>query len=174
MLNILSDKEELFMYFKELMSEFIARNEVKNALINEGKNEDEIFNVQASRQAIFIFIENMNIFLKTVYEAIGEYNMSGFIKNVMDKGFLHNIYFIARMSNDDEYENKGYDIFDQFVKYKTGIHFGGHVDENEYLDFSSMPYDLQERTENKGVGLIPGSEDTVRVMIPLVRKVDET
>ena len=174
MLNILSDKEELFMYFKELMSEFIARNEVKNALINEGKNEDEIFNVQASRQAIFIFIENMNIFLKTVYEAIGEYNMSGFIKNVMDKGFLHNIYFIARMSNDDEYENKGYDIFDQFVKYKTGIHFGGHVDENEYLDFSAMPYDLQERTENKGVGLIPGSEDTARVMIPLVRKVDET
>ncbi|MCM1122698.1 MAG: hypothetical protein NC416_08945, partial [Eubacterium sp.] len=56
-----------------------------------------------------------------------------------------------------------------FIRYRTGVHFGGRVSEQRIFDFGDIPYMEQSRAEKAGVAMLPcAEEETVRkVAVPL-------
>ena len=122
-------------------------------------------------QSYFVFISDLKWFVKTVYSA--EKDMKGFLETLISKGRLHNIYFIAEMNISDVPDLLGYKIYDAFVSYKTGIHFGGKVVDNSVLSFDYLSFADQAKPSKVGIGLLPNAmeeKDTRSVIIPDVKK----
>ena len=102
-----------------------------------------------------------------------EYDMKGFVENIISKGRLHNIYFISEVSVEDRTLASGYGIFDEFINYQTGIHFGGNVMDNPVLDYSYISFSEQSKAEKPGIGQLPKAMDgysAERVVVPLARR----
>lgn len=166
-----SDERGVFEFFKELLPVFKERNQKKNQMLAEEKDDDEIFEAISQEIPYFIFISDLSWFTEFIYKA--ELNMKGFLENILAKGSLHNIYFIAAMALEDRSNVAGYQVYETFVGYKTGIHLGGKVSNNPILNFDYLSYAEKEKGEKIGVGNIPvtaAEEKTTKVVIPLARR----
>ena len=53
----------------------------------------------------------------------------------------------------------GYGVYEHFVSYKTGIHFGGKVTDNQILNFDNIPFAEQSKSEKAGIGMLPNITD---------------
>ncbi len=165
-----SDEEGMFNYFSNLLPVFKERNILKNQLIGEEREED-IFELMGKEKPYFIFISDMAWFVPYIYNA--EKDMKGFLENIIEKGSLHNIYFFGELELGKQSLVAGYRIYELFVKYGTGIHFGGRVCDNSVLSYEYMSYAEKEKLEKIGTGLLPNVLDegeTQRVIVPLARK----
>ena len=99
--------------------------------------------------------------------------MKGFLENIIAKGRLHHIYFISELSLEKRSMITGYQIYELFAGYKTGIHFGGKTGDNPILNFEYIPYAEQSKIEKAGIGLLPDVTDekgTRKVVVPLARR----
>ena len=164
-------EEEIFEYFKELLPEFKRRNVMKNQMLEEEKEEDEILDRMIQETPYFIFISDLSWFVPFIYRAT--LNMKGFLENIIAKGRLHNIYFISELDLKNRSDLLGYQIYESFVSYRTGIHFGGKAVENTVLSFDHMSYAEQNKAEKVGVGLLPNVMDTgstKKVVVPRARR----
>ena len=169
-ITYVTDEQSVFDYFKELTPEFKRRNVMKNQMLNEDREESEIAEVMSREKPYFIFISDLSWFVPFIYKA--ELDMRGFLETIIAKGRLHNIYFIAELALSKRSGLAGYRIYDSFVGYKTGIHFGGKVSENPLLPFDHIPYVQQAKAEKPGIGILPtGSEEygAAKVVIPLAQ-----
>ena len=168
----LTDDKEMFDFFgKKLAPVFKERNVVKRELIEAEKDEDEIYLVQSEQTPVFIFISDLKWFFETLYNS--ELEMKGFIENLLEKGRLHNIYFVGELSLSDVSELQGYRGFNLFSEYHQGIHFGGKMVDNRMLSYDYMSYTEQSQGEKAGVGLLPDvltENETSRIIVPLARK----
>lgn len=165
-----NDEAEIFQYFSELLPEFVRRNKIKGELVAQDAEESEIFERLSEETPIFIFISDFAWFVNMVYQS--EYDMRGFLANIIEKGRLHNIYFIAYMKLDEALDINHQEIYQLFVGHKTGIHFGGNVAENRIYNFDSVPYQLQNEVLKPGIGYTAGvmSSDVQQVVVPLARR----
>lgn len=164
------EEEEIFRYFGELLPEFVRRNKIKNELVAQDAEESEIFERLSKETPIFIFISEFAWFVDMVYRS--EFDMRGFLENIVEKGRLHNIYFIAGMKLEDGLDISHQELYQLFVGYKTGIHFGGNVAENRIFNYDSIPYQLQGEILKPGIGYTAGimSTDVAQVVVPLARR----
>ena len=166
-----SDEDSVFDYFRTLLPEFVRRNKMKQQLIQEEKEEDEIFDIMAQEIPYFIFISDLSWFVPFIYHA--EKDMKGFLENIVAKGRLHNIYLVSDLAMDKREIVSGYAIYENFIAHKEGIHLGGKVADNPVLNFEHIPFLEQTRSEKPGIGQIPAvTEDnaTQKVVIPLARR----
>ena len=166
-----NDEDSVFGFFAQLLPEFKRRNQLKNQLLDEDLEEEEIFEIMSKEIPYFIFISDLSWFVPFIYEA--EKDMRGFLENILEKGKLHNIYFISELSLEKRELITGYAIYEFFAGYQTGIHFGGKVSENQVLTFDYLPFMEQSKTEKPGIGQLPDvSEDntTQKIVVPLARK----
>ncbi|MDY3797262.1 MAG: type VII secretion protein EssC [Agathobacter sp.] len=169
-ITYISTDEEIFNYLNELAPEFIRRNKIKNELVNQDADDSEIFDVLAKEKPMFIFISDFAWFIECIYDS--EYEMTGFLENIIEKGRLHNIYFIAQMKaerkNDVEYKS----IYELFTGYKTGMYFGGNVGDCKIFDFDSVPYKEQSEILKPGIGYAAGvmPTDIMKVVVPIARR----
>ena len=169
----ISDAKTLFEALKGLIPKFKERNAKKQELLADGFDEADIYAKMQGFQPIFLFIDNLDDFMKTVYmppEGVG--SMAGFIENIMEKGYLHNIYFVAGHDYSSAAHSTGRKAFNHFISYKTGIHLGGNVASQRIFDFSALPYSAQSKVTRPGSGLIPPNEylpAPQRVIIPLLK-----
>ncbi len=167
-----ADSEQtVFEYFKELLPEFKRRNQLKQQLLAQDLDEDEIYARMSEEQPIFIFISDLSWFVPFIYNA--EIDMKGFLENIIAKGQLHNIYFISKLSMEKKELVAGYAIYEHFSGFRTGIHLGGKVSENHKLSFDYMSFLEQAKGEKAGIGQIPDAgdeKDVKRVVIPLSRR----
>ena len=163
-------EEEIFTYFSELLPEFVRRNKLKGELLNEDREETEIFARMSEETPIFIFISDFAWFVNMIYET--EYDMRGFLENIIEKGRLHNIYFVANIKLDEIVEVSHKDLFSLFTGHKTGIHFGGNVGENRIFNYDNVPYQEQSEMLKPGIGYTAGlmSKDVRKVVVPLARR----
>ena len=168
-ISYVTTEDEIFDYFKELLPEFVRRNKLKQQLLQDEYEEEEIFERMSKEQPYFIFIADLSWFVPFVYGA--EKDMSGFLENIIQKGFLHNIYFISEMSLENREQAAGYALYESFVGHKTGIHLGGRTIDNTVLTFDYLSYVEQSRSEKNGIGQIPDSmeESTRKIVIPLAK-----
>ena len=164
------NEESIFHYFSELLPEFVRRNKIKGGLINDDVEETEIFKRMSEEKAMFIFISDFAWFAGLVYDT--EYDMKGFLENIIEKGRLHNIYFIAEVKLDEASDISHYDLYELFVSQKTGIHFGGNVGENRIFNYDSVPYQEQAEVLKPGIGYTAGvmSSDIRKIIVPLARR----
>ena len=170
-IRYITTEDEAFEFFTELLPEFKRRNVLKNQLLAQDMEEDEIYDVMSEEIPYFIFISDLSWFVPFIYDS--EKSMSGFLENIIEKGRLHNIYFISEMSLDKKDEVAGYKIYDAFAGHKTGIHFGGKVDRNPVLSFNYIPFMEQSKADKVGIGRLPeGIEELVTdtVVVPFARR----
>lgn len=112
--------------------------------------------------------------MNTIYDAKNNIRGGrGFLETLTQKGAYHNIYFIGNLNLEDKNLVKIYQAFTNFASYKTGIHFGGNVAQNGFLNFDYLPFKEQTKTEKPGIGMLPEANDDAgvrKVVIPLAKK----
>lgn len=162
--------EEMYSFLNELTPEFVSRNKKKHNLQDNGKFDKDLFEAMQTERQIFIFIEDLKIFLEKAYnpeEGVG--NMSGFLENITDKGELHNIFIIASINMETASDLSGYQAYRNFIRYKTGILLGGPITDQRVFNFSSIPFVEASKALAKGVGLIADEHEDLaaqKVRIP--------
>lgn len=169
-LSIVDNDEKLFKYFSDLLPDFKERNIQKKKDVQEGLSDEEIYLDMLSYKAKFIFIANLTDFVTHVLHPVGVGDMKGFVENLLDKGSLHNVYWAACYNQEDVSKVAGTKVYEYFLKYKTGIHFGGNVAAQRIMNFDYVPYTEQTKPQKTGIGMLPANDDDVRkVVVPLVK-----
>ena len=168
---VINDDAKMFKFFSDLLPDFKARNAKKKANIQSGMSDEEIYVSMREFKAKFIFIANLADFVTHVMHPKDAGDMRPFVENILDKGALHNVFWAACYSADDASKVAGIKIYDYFVRYKTGIHFGGNVAGQRIFNFDYVPYAEQSKSQKPGIGMLPASDDeTVRkVVVPLMK-----
>ncbi len=171
----ISDADALFDFFKNVLTPvFKERNAFKKQILAEGGEESDLYDITRKEKPLFIFISDLLWFMNTIYDK--EYilkKMSGFMENLTAKGRYHNIYFIGILNLEDKNQLRGYTAFMNFAAYKTGVHFGGNISQNNFMNFEYLPFKEQAKTERPGVGQIPLTErddKTQKIVVPLMSK----
>lgn len=169
----ITNDAQLFEFCDRLLPKFKERNQVKKSCIQKGMSDEEIFIEMSQFERIMIFIASLPDFVEHVYkpsEGVGE--MAGFLENLTDKGSLHNVFWFACYNQSEIGRVAGKKVFDNFAKYKNGIHLGGNVAAQKILNFDYIPYIEQTKAQKTGVGMLPSVEDELlveKVVIPLVK-----
>lgn len=170
-IDYVRNEEEIFKFFEQLSPVFQNRNQVKNQMIGEDNDEEEIFEIQSREKPVFIFINDLIWFLDTVYHS--KYQMSGFLETIWKKGSLHHIYFIGILETEKYSFAAGYQAFHYFTGYHTGIHFGGKVSTHPYFSWEELSFSEREKAEKPGIGMpaVQISEEWEgKVVVPLARR----
>lgn len=170
----ITSDQALFDYFLKLKDLFITRNRKKNAWVKEGLEDEEIFDrMQQEEEPLFIFVADLTEWIKHVYHPEeGVMEMSGFMQNITDKGYLHHVFWIAACNQDSYGEVVGKKIYDNMIRMKRGIHLGGNVSAQRIFEFSYIPYMQQSKSQKAGIGLLPSTDEeerTQKVVIPMVK-----
>lgn len=172
-ISYVRDSKELFSYFDKLVPEFVRRNKLKHKLMDEGLTEDEIFRKMSKEKPIFIFLGDLSDFFSMVYKpGDGVGNMSGFLENILEKGSLHNIYFIGSLKVEEQGLLMTYRGYSLFTSYRRGIHLGGNLISQKLFKFQNIPYMNQSKAEKRGLGYVPDEEEenqAVKVIVPLAK-----
>ena len=167
--------EELFDYFHNTLTpEFVRRNAIKKQILAAGGEEEELYEHTRKETPVFIFIPDMVWFINTLYAPENSLKkLNGFMETLTAKGRYHNIYFVGAMNINDKSMIAGYQAFINFVSYKTGIHFGGKVTQNNLLNFDYLSFKDQAKTEKAGIGQLPeinGEVPVQKIVVPLMTK----
>ena len=169
------NNEELFDYFHNiLIPEFVRRNAIKKQILAAGGEEEELYEHTRKETPVFIFIPDMVWFINTLY---AQENNPKTLENLTEKGRYHNIYFVGAMNISDKSMIASYKTFINFVSYKTGIHFGGKVTQNNLLNFDYLSFNDRAKTEKAGIGQLPevnGEAPVQKIVVPLMTKKKKT
>lgn len=171
----IANEEQLFEYLIGTLSpEFVRRNKMKQQVLAAGGEEEDLYAYTRKEKPVFLFITDLLWFMNTIYDAKNNIRGGrGFLETLTQKGAYHNIYFIGNLNLEDKNLVKIYQAFTNFASYKTGIHFGGNVAQNGFLNFDYLPFKEQTKTEKPGIGMLPEANDDAgvrKVVIPLAKK----
>lgn len=163
--------EKLFAFLTELKPDFVARNQRKKADVQKNMSDWEIYEDMRAFDARFILIADLADFVTHVMHPEGGMEMKAFVENLLDKGSLHNVFWMACYNQEDAAKVAGTKLYDYFLRYKTGIHFGGNVAGQRIMNFDYVPYAEQAKALKPGIGMLPASvdEEVRKVIIPLVK-----
>ncbi len=161
----------LYEFFQALLPEFVKRNKWKKEKIQGGISDEELYQEMCRFQAKYFLLPDIASFIEHVKNPGEAGNAKAFIENLLDKGSMHNVYWFACLQPDDVNRLGGTRMYDLFIRYKTGMHFGGNVSAQRIFNFDYIPYNEQSKSLKAGIGLVPSQEEeTVRkVVIPLVK-----
>ena len=162
-----SSREELFDFAKELAETFKTRNRKKRELLESGAEDAEIYRKMCSERRKWIFVSDFASFLETVYksgEKIG--SMAPFFENILEKGRLHNIYFVFDINTDETVSMLSRKLYGTVSGYRTGVHLGGALSNQKIFDCSSIPYVEQTKVYKPGVGMAFDADGATKIVLP--------
>lgn len=163
--------EKMFQYFSRLIPDFKERNSKKKKNLQSGMSDEEIYLDMLQFKARYLLIGNLAEFIQHVTRPQGVGEIRPFVENILDKGSMHNVYLFAVYDQNDAGKVAGTKLYEYFIRYKTGIHFGGNVAAQRIMNFNYIPYSEQNTILKPGIGLLPlnDDEDVTRVVVPLVK-----
>lgn len=154
-IKLIRDDKGLFEYFKNLTEDFVARNKKKHEWMEAGADSDEVFEKMQMFNPIFIFIENLSDFMKSVYTpSDGIKPMKGFVENIFDRGMLHNIYIFGSAEVSETLKLGTYKAFSLFTRERKGALIGISVSSQRILDFGRIAYSEAGKIPDDGTVLI--------------------
>lgn len=159
-------------FFRSLVEPFKERNLKKHRLIEEGKDDAEIYEEMRTEKPYFIIVADMLSFVQAeVKPEEGVLDTKRFVENITERGKLHNVFFFIGLNPDTTGAINGLPIYNNLTGYRTGIHLGGNVQNIRYFDFTGIPYTEQGKTQKIGIGMIPAGngEEARKVVLPLVK-----
>lgn len=170
-----AEEEDLTSFCVDFKPELIRRNQKKVALEYEGYSDEEIYLKMKEEEKIFLFIEDLPAFAEQLYHpAEGRPPLNGFFETFTDKGWYHQIYIFAGINQDEKGTAAGRGVFENIVRDRNGIHFGGNPAAQQLLNFDYIrSFRDQSQAEPAGVGLLAsgdGRMETGKVVIPLAGK----
>lgn len=172
-IDYVNSEAGIFQYWKNMIPVFAERSRKKQAYIESGLTDEEIFEKMQQEKPIYIFITDLAVFLQYVYEPKEETgDMSGFMENISKKGRLHGIYFFAVVREESVGKIISYPSYRNFAEDKGGIHMGGNLAVQRRFSFENIPYAEQNKVKKPGVGFTPSKEDESKadiIIIPLVK-----
>ncbi len=157
-------------FFAGIVEPFRQRNRRKRVLLEQGKEEFEIYESMQEEKPYFIVISGFAAFVQSLLKPEeGVPDIRGFVENIAERGKLHNVFFFFGINPEDPGNAFGTRLYNGFTGYHTGIHLGGAVTQLRYFDFSNIPYLEQGKPQKPGIGMVPvGNGDAAeRVVIPL-------
>lgn len=173
-IRYLTTDAQIFDYFKELTPVFAKRNKMKHKYLEEELQSEELYKKMQVNKPVFIFIPNLSEFIRSIYKPeAGVGKMSGFMENIIEKGEMHNIYFIASLSMEESAAVSVYKTYKLFTGYKNGVHLGGNTASQRIFDFRNIPYTEAGKPLKKGYGWAVTGEDmdeASRIVIPMYTK----
>lgn len=161
---------QIYDSFTSVIPEFQNRSGIRAQMRENDAEDIEIFERMCEEEPIYFFISDLEWFVKLIYDA--EVNMYGFLENILEKGNLLNIYFVGAISLENISMVDYQKIFELFVGYKTGVHFGGNVGENRIYNFDAVPYKEQTVLYKAGTGMISNrlNGNVTQIIVPLARR----
>lgn len=161
-----STAKEIYDYSTSLLKIFKGRNAIKREMLENGAEDDEIFARMSKEQPIFIFVSNFAAFLKMVYTAHDSSGlMNGFFENILEKGRLHNIYFVFDSNMEDIPSMLGRKIYSIVTGYKSGVQLGGLAGQKVF-DVSGISFVEQGKSYRPGTGMAFGLNGGEKIVIP--------
>ena len=165
--------EKLLTFLNELKPDFVARNKCKKDDERKNMSDREIYDDMRKLDPRFILIADLTDFVTRVThpETAEAAWMQPLMENLLEKGSLHNVYWMACFDQEDRLKISGIKVYDYFLRYKTGIHFGGNVVEHRIMNFDYVSFKEKAKSLKPGIGMLPDNEDedVRRVVIPLVK-----
>lgn len=164
--------DELVAFVGELGETFRSRKAIKTALLDQGAEEDELYEAVRREPAWLIVIDDLVSFVERVNKSDSSARrLDGALINLIGSGFLYNIYFVVGLDQSARGRVSGTPVYEEFVKDKNGIHLGGNVSSQSLFDFSGMAFSEQSKPMKPGVGLVPprDGEGYRRIVLPQVR-----
>ena len=122
---------------------------------------------------IFIFIADISAFIQSLSRRDdGVKDVSGFVKNVFEKGQLINLYIFVGINPEKTISLGGNELFLAATAYHSGMHFGGMAEKVRYMDFGNFSYNEKNTVRATGIGMIPtaNGEKTREVVVPSVKR----
>ncbi|MCI6652981.1 MAG: hypothetical protein MSH11_06135, partial [Ruminococcus sp.] len=165
----IEDIDGIVDLFSKITQTFKERNILKNNCIDQGMSYSQIFDKMSCFESIFILIDNLNEFFREIYSPTkGSQNYGEFIENIIEKGYLHNIYFFGCMNSDDYYDLYEYRAYKLFTEYKRGVHLGGYLSEQKIFDFDNLSYLESSKSMKRGTGMASSEELNVaeKIIVP--------
>ena len=149
--------------------DFIRRNKIKRECMEKDMQERDIYQKLAAEETWYLFITDLSRFVKMLHteeRKIIEAQMT----NLLEKGYLHNIFVFAGLNPDDRRDVMDFSTFRAFTSARAGIHLGGRIPEQRIFDFSTMPFTQQNAPEKAGVGVIAPTEteEWCRIVLPMI------
>lgn len=172
-LSIIDSDTGIFHFFSELLPDFKERNIRKKKDLQDGMSDEEIYlDMLSHYKTKFILIADLADFINHVMHPSDGGDVKAFVENLLDKGSLHNVFWAACYNHEDVSKVAGTKIYDYFLKYKTGIHFGGNVAAQRIMNFDYVPYKEQSKAQKPGIGMLPlnEEEDVHTVVVPLLKR----
>ena len=152
----------------QFVPDFVSRNKKKNALLAKDLPEEEVYHRMREDDTRVLIITDLCRFAKMLHTQERKL-LEDQMTNLLDKGFLHNIYVFAGMNPDDRVDVLDNSIFKTFTAPRAGIHLGGRIPEQRIFDFSSMPFYEQNAPEKNGRGVTAptDTEEWHRIVLPI-------
>lgn len=162
-------QEHIFNFCKELTPVFQQRNAIKKELVADDAEDEEIFAKLSEEKPIFVFVSDFGDFLGKIYsynETFG--TMNKFFENILEKGRLHNIYFVFDSNSETSATLSTKTVYKTVAAYGTGVHLGGNLGNGlqKVFDVSRLTYQEQSKTYRVGEGMAFGVESNNKIIIP--------
>ena len=158
-----------------LKEDILERNGYKGELIDAGTDDLGIFDKMQRYEKIFVFIENLPLFIEHMQKPSSDTpgNITANMEMIMDAGLQHNLYWFSTVNKDDTGTVMASNLYKLFIRDKKGIHLGGMVHQTS---LSVMNFDNQDRrtmdnVKAPGRGMLPvDNEESVKeVIVPIVK-----
>ena len=108
----------------------------------------------------------MYVYAHILFYVLLHYSLS------QDSEYSPRVALCGRTYIEDRIELDRYELFNLFVSYRTGIHFGGNIGENRFFNFDSLSYKEQGRLLRPGIGYTAGGIErgVNKIVVPLARR----
>lgn len=160
-----------------LRNDVAIRNAEKGRLRGLGAEDEDIYCEMNKFEKIFIFIDDLVSFVERVInptEAEVQANTLVNMEMLVEKGALHNIFWIAAFDKEDSLKVSSTKLFKLFVKDLKGIHFGGNPRATalQGMNFDSFDRKALDSLKPAGRAMIPSNDEelTSEIVIPLVKE----
>ena len=164
--------DEIVSFIGQLGQTFRTRHAILREMVAAGAGEEEQFVRMSQEQPWLVVIPDLVTFVSfAMAPQASALNVDKAMENLIGKGFMHNIFFVIALNQDNRSKVAGLPLYEEFVKEKCGIHLGGNVAAQQLFEFQGMQFKEQNLIEKPGVGLIPpiNGEPFRRVVLPLVK-----
>ncbi|SFB82492.1 type VII secretion protein EssC [Butyrivibrio sp. YAB3001] len=159
-----------------LKNDLVTRNADKAELMKGNAQDSEIFKFMQKYRKIFIFIENLPLFVERMQRPTEENVPANVMLNmemVIERGALHNIYWFATVDKDNLGTVTAINLYKLFVRDRKGMHLGGMVHSTSVANMNFDNHDRKTLDAPKAPGraMLPlDNEESVKeVVIPLYK-----
>ena len=164
-------------FLSDLLKNVVAeRNAAKADLIKNNAEDSEIFAFMQKYGKVFIFVEDLPMFIERMQHPTEENIPANLIMNmemIIERGALHNIFWFVTADKDNLGTVTATNLYKLFIRDKKGIHLGGMVHSTSVggMNFENHDRKTLDSPRSAGRAMLPIDNETNvnEVVIPLYK-----